>query len=232
MDLTRISAKGIFIVKACYILSLPAFLCSLNGCQGSVASQVIAHSYPSAPRNYKSAGFENANEVKEYATHAQYLAFKISFEDWVAFYKRFPEYWIDLQNSKNYTFMGDYNKGYTAYAFRWNMMKKKNSWDKKTIERLNAKNLILEDDIYKIVFAMGIPERIIWDNDFDILIYKNNTALILRNERYFSIMECNSCAIKLDPREQVYKSVDPTRSYYLKSDDDVLSVLKLTRPTY
>ncbi len=111
-------------------------------------------------------------------------------------------------------------------------MKKKNNWDKKTIERLNSKNLTVEDDIYKIVFAMGIPERIIWDNDFDILIYKDNTALILRNDNYLSIMECSRCTTKLDPREQVSKSIDRTKEYYFKGDDEVLGILRLTRPTY
>lgn len=232
MNLSDIKHERPSFANASYALILLTLLCLLSGCQGSIASQVIANSYPTELRNYKTAGFNSTDEINGYAKHSQYLAFKISSEDWRSFYSRFPEYWIDIQNSKSYTFMNDYNQGYTAYAFRWNMMNKKKSWDDATIERLTQKKLLGGDDTYKIVFAMGPPERIIWDNDFEILIYNNDSALLLKDSKYASMSECKGCVKKMDTTEKINKSLDINQEYFTKSNDEVLSDLKLTRPAY
>lgn len=122
----------------------------LFGCQGSIASQIIANSYPTASRNYLTAGFERSEDVGTYVRHYQYLAFKIADEDWRSFYVKFPEYWKDIQNSKSFTFMNDYNSGYTAYAFRWNMMNRKKNWDDATVKRLIAKEVLKGEPLAKV----------------------------------------------------------------------------------
>lgn len=212
-------------MKFTHVLCFLVMLISLFGCQGSIVSQLIADSYPTAPRNYKSAGFSNTDEIKEYAQHSQYLAFKISAEDWKAFYNRFPEYWSDIQNSKRMAFMNDYSPGYTAYAFRWNLNNKINQWDQPTLTRLKSKKLIKGDDIYKIVYAIGLPERIMWDNDFDILLYVDDTAILLNDHKYSYLMACKDC------NGWPTHLVRSENSFY-KSSDKVLQILNLTRPIY
>lgn len=220
------------LMKVSMALCVLVMLSMLYGCQGSIASQVIANSYPTAPRNYKTAGFANANEIDDYTKHYQYLAFKISSEDWSAFYSRFPEYWSDIQKSKSYTFMNDYNAGYTAYAFRWNLMNKRNKWDQTTIERLETKQIIKEDDIYKIVFAVGMPQRILWDNDFDILMYSNGNAILLDNNKYKYSVECKECIKKIEYIDGINKKNEGSEDEYTKSLDSILKTLSLTRPEY
>lgn len=217
------------VIKYLYILAL---LSLLIGCQGSIASQVIANSYPTEPRNYKTAGFDSSGQIGAYTKHYQYLAFKISREDWEAFYKRFPEYWRDIQKSKSYTFMNDYNTGYTAYAFRWNMMNKKKEWDGITIERLKSKFIVRGDDIYKIVFALGIPDRLLWDNDFDILIYNDDTAIIIENDKCEYSANCHDCTKYLSTEEKNKKLINTTDDVFAISDNEMLKILKQTRPEY
>jgi hypothetical protein len=222
--------NDLVLTKIIKLLFALAVLSLLYSCQGSIASQVIANSYPTAPRNYKTAGFDNSDDINTYTKHYQYLALKISDEDWSAFYKKFPEYWKDIQAAKSYTFMNDFNSGYTAYAFRWNMINKKKKWDEATIERLQSKKVLRGDDIYQIVFSLGIPDRIIWDNDFDILIYKDNTAITLEDSRYKCVNECQECSKRMSTIDKQDKKIDQIEDVLTFSDDEVLKILKLTRP--
>ena len=220
------------VIKGVSALCLLVLLSSLAGCGGSIAAQVIANSYPTAPRNYKTAGFDNSDQIRDYALNYKYLAFKISNEDWDAFYKRFPEYWSDIQDAKGNAFMNDYNVGYTAYAFRWNMMRYKEKWDEPTIKRLKSNQIVRGDDLYKTIYALGSPERIIWDNDFDILIYKNDVAVLIDNDKYKEKMDCNKCTIKMNYEEKRRNSLDPNADIYVMNDDQVLTLLKQIRPEY
>jgi len=222
-------ALTIIFIKS---LSVLAVLSLLFACQGSIASQVISNSYPTAPRNYKTAGFDNSADISDYTKHYQYLALKISDEDWRAFYQKFPEYWRDIQNSKSYTFMNDYNTGYTAYSFRWNMMNKKRGWDKVTVERLQSKKVIIGDDIYQIIFSLGVPVRILWDNDFDILFYKDDTAIILEDSKLKCVNACQECTKKMSSTEKEDRGIKVLEDVFTRSDDEVLKILKLTRPDF
>lgn len=204
----------------------------LFGCQGSIASQIIANSYPTAPRNYLSAGFEKSEDVGAYAKQYQYLAFKMTEDDWRGFYVRFPEYWKDMQSSKSYTFMNDYNSGYTAYAFRWNMLNKKKKWDDGTVNRLIAKNVLKGDNIYQVVFSLGIPERILWDNDFDILIYGNDIAISIDNVVVNKIYACKGCCKKMSLTDKQNRNLDINADIFVISEDEVLRILNLSRPEY
>lgn len=224
------------ILKTCIasfkIAIFVTYICFLFGCQGSIASQLIANSYPTAPRNYKTAGFENAEEVSNYARNYQYLAFKISQEDWRAFYMKFPEYWIDIQNSKSNTFMNDYNSGYTAYAFKWNLLKKKEAWDNDTLKRLDDKKVVSGDDVFKVIYAIGVPERIIWDNDFEILIYNDDKCILIQNNKCSSILACKGCVKKMSAEEIRARHLPPNGDSYTISNAEILTLLRQKRPIY
>ena len=220
MNFTEIRGMVTVLIKALCSFFLLSFL---FGCQGSIASQIIANSYPTQPRNYKAAGFDTVDEMDSYVKNYLYLASKISKEDWDAFFKRFPEYWVDIQYSKG-TFSGDYNAGYTAYAFRWNMINKRKTWDEATIERLKSKKLIDGDDIYKIIFSVGVPQRLLWDNDFEILIYNNNVAIRILDGKFNTENKCSECTnIAL---------VRSGKIYYDINNDEVLKIMNLNRPSY
>jgi hypothetical protein len=212
-------------VKLANVLFMFLILAPLLGCQGSVVSQMMASSYPVAPRNYKTAGFTNIEEVKDYERNSPYFAFKISADEWKSFYNRFPEYWYDIQTSKNIAFVSDFHPGYTAYAFKWNLDSKKKEWDESTTNRLASKNLSKGDDIYKIVFALGVPYRIMWDNDFDILMYENDTAVLLKNNLFDYSTTCKGCTSWSMNMFQSEHSL-------FKGSDKLLEVLHLTRPNY
>src|SRR5204863_5995319 len=49
---------------------------------------------------FKPAGFQSADEAKEYVPYYLYYAKKLTNEEWEAFYSRFPEYWKDIQTAK------------------------------------------------------------------------------------------------------------------------------------
>lgn len=217
-------------VATLFVLSM---LTIMYGCQGSIASQVIANSYKTEPRNYKSAGFNNVSEMDDYVKNYEYLALKMSTEDWDSFYKRFPEYWTAVQNSKSYTFMNDYNSGYTAYAFRWNMMKREKTWDIKTVERLRLKKLESGDDIYKIIYSEGIPQRLIWNNDFDILAYDNGDTISLKENTCFIKAECKECLKKVTDYNINTNGVSRNgAARYEISDDNVAKIFGITRSEY
>jgi hypothetical protein len=231
-QLATLTGKRTIFMKVINLLLLLVLASILNGCQGSIASQLIANSYPTKPRNYITAGFDNSYEIDDYAKNYEYFAFKISTDDWRSFYNRFPEYWKDIQKSKSYTFMNDYNAGYTAYAFRWNLINKKKEWDKETIERPKAKIVVEGDDIYKIVFALQTPKRILWDNDFDILIYNDTTSLSLEHGKLNNMMTCFTCLNKLSEDDKRIMGINEKGDVYRLGDDEVLKTMKLSRPDY
>jgi hypothetical protein len=202
-----------------------AILLVLSGCQGSLISQMYAASYPTEPRNYKPAGFNSRDEIRAYADYYQYLAFKIPSEDWEMFYRRFPEYWRDIQLSKSIAFAEDYSPGYTAYAFKWNIDCKQKGWDDPTLKRLRAKILSPGDDAYKIIFALGMPPVIIWDNDFDILLYDDGSAVLLKDNKFNSSMSCTKCT-----EYPLTNGVKGDNRY--KSSDKILKILNLKRDAY
>lgn len=180
-------------------------------------------------RNYRPAGFESSNEVKPYLEHRLYFAKQISHDEWDAFYKRFPEYWNDIQYAKTIGSTMEFHPWYVAYAMRWVTLNKKLlQWDKHTIARLNAKEIVKGDDVFKIVYALTPPKRLIWDNDFEILLYESVPNAILMNGGVVAeIKECNGCWKQEEQSD--------TNTPWIKigmNENDVLSELKLLRPTY
>jgi hypothetical protein len=167
-------------------------------------------------RNYKPAGFNSREEVKMYLPYNFYLAKKLTSEEWAAFYNRFPEYWQDIQSAKHY--LGgtiEYHPWYTAYAFRWiTLNRKMPNWDQILLGRLSHKEIEIGDDVFKIVYAFTPPERLIWDNDFEILLYQDPPIAVIMK---------NGLAKEILPYGYNKTSF---------SDDDIISELGLTRPKY
>jgi len=78
---------------------------------------------------FKPAGFQSADEAKEYVPYYLYYAKKLTNEEWEAFYSRFPEYWKDIQTAKVLGGSMEFHPWYTAYSFRWNTLRRKGAWD-------------------------------------------------------------------------------------------------------
>ena len=117
----------------------------------------------------------------------------------------------------------EYHPWYSAYAFRWTTLNKKNSWSNDVIDRLTQHKVIKGDDVFKVIYAIGPFEAMIWDNDFEILLYASGKALIMDHGNLMEVKDCEGCAnIKFS------KSFSNT-GY---SDEDVLEKLKLVRPKY
>ena len=178
-------------------------------------------------RNFKPAGFESVTEVYPYLTNYLYYANKLTSEEWKTFYNRFPEYWNDIQQAKSFGGTHDYHPWYSAYAFRWTTLKNKDMWADDIIQRLSRHEIIEGDDIFKIVFAFGPPDSIIWDNDFEVLFYKSNKALIMNNGQLSKIKDCKGCAPIID--SHLDKSNNYIDGYTII---EALQKLNLERPQY
>ena len=175
------------------------------------------------PRQYKSAGFESLDEVTPYLKHYLYYANKITDDEWKAFYQRFPEYWKDMQSARELGSSIQFHPYYTAYAFRWcTMQDKEKEWSAADIDRLDRGELLKQDDVFKVVYAAGPPKRIIWDNEFEILVYESDRALIFENGVYGYGKECEDCwdEYKMNTNEGGL------------TGPDVLYKLELSRPSY
>ncbi|MCD6336893.1 MAG: hypothetical protein J7M01_01510 [Candidatus Marinimicrobia bacterium] len=173
------------------------------------------------PRHFKSAGFESKSEAQKYIHDYLYYANKLTDKEWYAFYQRFPEYWKDIQHAKVIGSSIDYHPWYTAYSFKWNSDKRKQNWDASTLNRLSHKELIVGDDIFQVVNALGVPDRIIYDNDFEILIYKSNFAIIFENNVFLKKQTCIGCS----------KSFDHTTEDGM-SENNIIQTRGLSRPKY
>ncbi len=146
-------------------------------------------------RNFKPAGFNTIDEVKPYIQYptTHYLALQLSREEWRTFYKEFPEYWNDIQQANQFGNTMEYHPYYTAYAWRWTTLKRKQQWDKTTVQRLDKNKTQPGDNHFKAIYALGPPRRIIWNNDHEILIYEPDKALIMDHGVLKEIRSCKGC---------------------------------------
>ena len=173
------------------------------------------------PAQFKPAGFQSSDEAQEYVTNYLYYANKLTPAEWEAFYRRFPEYWKDIQTAKQIGGSMDFHPWYTAYAFKWTTLRKKQTWEPAMVLRLEQGELLPGDDIYKSVFGRGTPFRVIWDNDFELLIYKSGKALIFNDGVFSREKYCSGCSATYDQRAREGMT-----------EDDVIAALGLQRPTY
>ena len=178
-------------------------------------------------RNYKPAGFNSTAEVKPYLKYSTYFASKITPEEWNLFYKRFPEYWQDMQKAKSIGSTIEFHPWYVSYAMRWVTLNVKiKQWDAVDIKRLQLNSVEIGDDIFKTIYALSPPNRIIWDNDFEILIYKTH-AIKFVSGKIIEIKECNGCSEL--PRQ--FSINDPVKQSGM-TEEKILEKLKYERPKY
>ncbi|RLJ20652.1 hypothetical protein DJ031_05185 [bacterium endosymbiont of Escarpia laminata] len=173
------------------------------------------------PRHFKPAGFQTADQAKEYVPDYLYYANKLTDEEWDDFYQRFPEYWKDMQDAKVFGATMEFHPWYTAYSFKWNTNRRKEHWEHSTLTRLSNKQLRKSDNVFKIIYSLGVPGRVVWDNDFEILAYKPDIAIILSNGLYQSKKVCPGCFER-------YNITTEDGMY----DKGVIDVLGLKRPEY
>jgi hypothetical protein len=177
------------------------------------------------PENYKPAGFDSAGEARAYVPEYLYYAKKLTSKDWEDFYNRFPEYWKDVQTARQFGSTVDFHPWYSAYAFRWTTLRRKASWPAPTLERLARQEVEPGDDAFQVVFALGPPGRVIWDNDFEVLAYASGKALIFDSGRLARIASCAGCDVARREERRDEGRVGMT-------DIEVLDALKLARPRY
>lgn len=167
----------------------------------------------SQPRNFKPAGFDSWSEARPYLLYYLYYANKIAANEWDDFYKRFPEY---HRMGAPY-----FHPPYVAYAFRWNTLRKKSDWPRDVTYRLDSHDVIKGDDIFQVTYALGAPDRVIFDNDFEVIMYKSGKVFSLSNGKVESIFFCENCHAKRD--EKLDSGM---------SDLSVITTLGLSRPQY
>lgn len=173
------------------------------------------------PENFKSAGFNSAAEARAYIPDYLYYAKKLSTNEWQDFYNRFPEYWKDLQTARQIGSSTEFHPWYTAYAFRWTTLRRKQSWDSSMVSRLDRKEVLPGDNIFQVTYALGPAGRVVWDNDFEILAYGSGNALLFANGLFVRSAPCIGCDIKFN---------NSTREGMI--DENVIKTLKLIRPKY
>lgn len=171
--------------------------------------------------NYIPAGFNSAAEARAYVPEYLYYAKKLTSKEWDEFYLRFPEYWKDVQSAKMLGSRIEFHPWYTAYAFKWSTLRKRQLWDAATVSRLENGELVAGDDVFKTIFSFGPPERVVWDNDFEILTYASGKALIFESGLLARTAPCPGCGVR-------YNSASREGT----TDAEVVATLGLKRPTY
>lgn len=74
-----------------------------------------------------------------------------------------------MQLAKQWGATLEFHPMYTAYAFKWNTDRRRQKWDEPTVRRLDAKTLAIGDDVFKTIYARGVPSRVVSTNDFELL---------------------------------------------------------------
>jgi hypothetical protein len=188
-------------------------------------------------RYYKSVGFNNKNEVEKFTyENSFYFSRQLSSTEWDKFYKNFPEFYeYQMTSSPDVspvvmTSYGSFAMDIpirkhldpilVAYAFKWSLINREKIWDNKLKKRLGLKILNEEDNIFKIVKVLGIPERVIWNNEHEVLLYKPNKAILLKDGFYAGEELCKMC-YKPFIVEDVFRDLVETGM----SDDEVIVLL-------
>lgn len=192
-------------------------------CRSVLVSMVllILSGCVSTATQFKPAGFQSAEEAREYVPNYLYYAKKLTNAEWESFYRRFPDYWKDIQTAKSLGSSLEFHPWYTAYSFKWNTLRRKDGWDPQTVSRLERGEIRRGDDIFKTVVGRGVPTRVIWDNDFELLLYESGEALVFTEGVVSRITTCMGCAVP-------YDSVSNDGM----SENEVAKILGLQRPKY
>lgn len=143
--------------------------------------------------SYNSAGFKDEKYAKAYLEDFRYYQHKLTDRDWDLFYKRFPDYWKNVQDAKLIDAEYDFIRSYTPLAFKWNTNRRMKKWSESTIRRLKEKKVNTTDNIFKIIYSLGVPSRAVWNNNHEILIYNSDKSVLLKNDRFYSYAQCKGC---------------------------------------
>lgn len=146
------------------------------------------------PSHYKPAGFSSVAESDLFLSDYLYYANRLTDDEWKAFYKRFPEYWQDIQKAKSLGYGIDFHPRYVSYAFRWTTLRRQKNWPANISERLKRQTLLPGDDVFMVVHALGPPARIVWNNRAEILVYKPGQAIIMDDGKLVREVTCDGCA--------------------------------------
>jgi len=177
-------------------------------------------------RHYKPAGFKTVEEAQEYLPDYLYYARKLTPADWSAFYQRFPEYFDDIQMAKTLGGTLEFHPYYTAYAFKWTLDRRRLAWSEAVVRRLQEGRIEPGDDPFMVVFARGVPGRVVSTNDFELLLYKPDVALRFKDGVFLEQRVCGGCARRPDP--------STSWRYYddALSDPEIVKAAGLTPPKY
>jgi|GEM_PF-4589342 len=174
--------------------------------------------------DFKLVGFQSANEVWPYTKYTLYYASHLTKTEWEIFYKRFPEFLKRTESSKMLLGGSDNQPPFTPYAFKWTTFNRAKEWPLETKERLFRGQIEKGDDVFQVVWALGPPERIIWDNDSEVLAYKRGQqALIMDSSKVQETKQCKGCW-------EDYRIDEITGVIIGIKDYEVLRELGLTRP--
>ncbi len=143
---------------------------------------------------YKPAGFATFKEALPYFRPHAYYAHKLSRSEWDAFYRQFPAYFKTTEEAKASGGNLYYQALFTAYAFRWTTLQRKQGWSAEERVRLAAGKIQKGDDVFKVVDALGPANRVIYNNEIEALIYWNaGEGLILRDGVLQDRKPCPAC---------------------------------------
>ncbi|MDH4100921.1 MAG: hypothetical protein OEV28_10155, partial [Nitrospirota bacterium] len=88
----------------------------------------------------------------------------------------------------------DYPEWYSTYAFKWTSLQRESAWDVATTARLVNGKIQPGDDIFQVIKALGPPNRVVWTNQYEILLYYNDTAVVMNSSHYRETLPCKNCA--------------------------------------
>lgn len=145
--------------------------------------------------NYSQVGFNSMAEYYSYYPNHAYYGSRLSGEDWAAFRRQFPEFWNTKESlSLLFATPMDYPEWYSTYAFKWTSLQREKTWDAATVARLSNGQIQPGDDIFQVIKAMGPPNRVVWTNQYEILLYNNDTAIVMNDSHYRETLPCKNCA--------------------------------------
>ena len=101
------------------------------------------------------------------------------------------------------------------------MKRKEEVWTKECITRLEKQKIEKNDTSFQVVYAIGPPKRIVWNNEFEIFIYEDGMALIFEEGLYASEKLCEGCYEKYN--DQLSEGF---------TNEDIIQKLGLKRPKY
>lgn len=164
-----------------------------------LAAAIASSACVSSPEHLSAAGFKSKEEASGYVPHSAYFSKRLTAQEWSDYYSAFPEYWQDMQSSRNFGATLEFHPWYTAYAYRWTTLKHAVKWPQSTLSRLQARQVAVGDEVMQLTYALGAPARIIWDRSAEALIYADYRAFMIRQGKVVEVRTCRGCSEMHNP---------------------------------